>query len=251
MSDRWQSPCGRMELRLGDYREALADVRADHCITDPPYSARIHEGQRTGASTRKTTLTYDGWARDDAAALWFWASERVRLWRVVFSDHQLQRWHEEAADANGLYVFAPVLYIRQCPTPRLAGDGPTSAADYMTVARPRMRLPSADRGSRPGYYVSPHSNGPAMKADSPHPGGKLLAPMRAIVRDYSRPGDLIVDPCAGGGTTLLAAAIEGRRAIGAELDPETYAKAVERLSRGYTPAMVPADPLTGEQGGLL
>ena len=58
------------------------------------------------------------------------------------------------------------------------------------------------------------------------------------------------DPCAGGGTTLLAAAIEGRRAIGAELDPDTYAKAVERLSRGYTPAMLAAEPVTGEQGGL-
>ena len=59
--------------------------------------------------------------------------------------------------------------------------------------------------------------------------------MRAIVRDYSEPGDLVCDPCAGGGTTLLAAVIEGRRAIGAERDPDTFAKAVARLRRGYTP----------------
>lgn len=62
--------------------------------------------------------------------------------------------------------------------------------------------------------------------------------MRELIRDYTRPGDLIVDPFAGGGTTLLAAAIEGRRCIGAELDPETYRKAVKRLSAGYTPALV-------------
>jgi site-specific DNA-methyltransferase (adenine-specific) len=66
------------------------------------------------------------------------------------------------------------------------------------------------------------------------PGAKPLALMRALVRDYSRPGDLIVDPFAGGATTLLAAAMEGRRAIGAECDPETFAKAVKRLQRGYT-----------------
>jgi len=38
------------------------------------------------------------------------------------------------------------------------------------------------------------------------------------------------------GTTLLAAVIEGRRAIGAERDPATFAKAVARLRRGFTPA---------------
>jgi len=67
--------------------------------------------------------------------------------------------------------------------------------------------------------------------------------MRAIVSDYSRPGDLVCDPFAGGGTTLLAAAIEGRRAIGAEESPETYARAVRRLSAGYTPVIrLPVGP---------
>lgn len=61
--------------------------------------------------------------------------------------------------------------------------------------------------------------------------------MRAIVRDYSRRGDLVCDPTAGGGTTLLAAAIEGRRAIGAEVDDETFRAAKRRLAAGYTPAL--------------
>jgi site-specific DNA-methyltransferase (adenine-specific) len=61
--------------------------------------------------------------------------------------------------------------------------------------------------------------------------------MRAIIRDYTRPGDLIVDPFAGSGTTLLAARLEGRRAIGAELDPKTFALAVKRLSTPWTPRL--------------
>ncbi|MEM9073924.1 MAG: DNA methyltransferase [Myxococcota bacterium] len=101
--------------------------------------------------------------------------------------------------------------------------------------------------SRRGYYMSPHSNGPTMLADSPHPGGKLMAPMRLLVRDYSELDDLICDPCAGGGTTLLAAAIEGRRAIGAELDPATFEKAVARLSKGYTPSIFQAVSAPVEQ----
>jgi DNA modification methylase len=62
--------------------------------------------------------------------------------------------------------------------------------------------------------------------------------MQALVCDYSRPNDLIIDPYAGSGTTLLAAAIEGRRCIGAEMDPNTYDLAVKRLSAGYTPNML-------------
>ena len=63
--------------------------------------------------------------------------------------------------------------------------------------------------------------------------------MRAIVRDYSRPDWLIVDPCAGSGTTLLAAAMEGRRAIGAEMDPATYGIASQRLHREYQAPLFP------------
>lgn len=66
-------------------------------------------------------------------------------------------------------------------------------------------------------------------------GGKPLWLMRAIVGDYTNPGDVVVDPCAGGGTTLIAAAELGCTAIGAELDPETYAKAQARIAKGYTP----------------
>jgi len=65
--------------------------------------------------------------------------------------------------------------------------------------------------------------------------------MRAIVRDYSRPGDLVCDPCAGAATTLLAAAMEGRRAVGSEMDPATLEKAQTRIARGFTPTLFDAD----------
>ena len=62
--------------------------------------------------------------------------------------------------------------------------------------------------------------------------------MRAIVRDYSRPGDLVVDPFCGSGTTALACAMEGRRCITSEEKPEHYEIARKRLTRGYQPSMV-------------
>ena len=61
--------------------------------------------------------------------------------------------------------------------------------------------------------------------------------MCGIVRDYSKDGDLICDPCAGGATTLLAAVSQGRRAVGSEMDPETYKKAQQRIDAGWTEDM--------------
>ena len=218
------------DLRLGRWQDVLADVECDVLMADPPYSARVHSGQRTGSSTRKSTLVYDGITESDTREFaGHWAA-KTKWWAVIFSDHLGARWWEAAWQAQGWYVFAPVVMLRECPTPRMSSDGPTSAADYIVVARQKHRMPKSRMGSRPGYYVAKHTNGAGYKAERAHPGGKSADLMRALIRDYSRPGDLVCDPCAGGGTTLLAAVQTGRRAVGAEMDPQTHAKALQRLA---------------------
>src|SRR4051812_37287822 len=42
---------------------------------------------------------------------------------------------------------------------------------------------------------------------------------REAIRQFSRPGDLILDPFVGGGTTIVEALVEGRRAIGLDINP--------------------------------
>ena len=65
-----------------------------------------------------------------------------------------------------------------------------------------------------------------------HPTQKPEALMAHLIETMSRPGDLILDPFAGTGTTLHVARQLGRRAIGVELD-ETYCKAIaRRLEQG-------------------
>ena len=98
----------------------------------------------------------------------------------------------------------------------------------MMVSRPRNRE-FATWGCLPGAY-----EGPTVK-DAGIAGTKPLDLMRAIVRDYSRPGDLVCDPFVGSGTTALAALMENRRFIGAEQKKEHYDLALTRLSRGYVP----------------
>jgi DNA modification methylase len=43
------------------------------------------------------------------------------------------------------------------------------------------------------------------------------------------PGDLVVDPCVGEGTTLLAALAAGRRGWACERDADTYQRAAAHL----------------------
>ena len=62
-----------------------------------------------------------------------------------------------------------------------------------------------------------------------HPGKMLPALARRIVSEYSTPGQLVVDPLAGIGTTLAEAALLERRAIGVELEPRWAALAEANL----------------------
>ena len=152
---------------------------------------------------------------------------RNRGWWVTITDHALAvSWAERLAYA-GLYVFSPLPWVARGSRVRLAGDGPSSWTCWIVVARPRC-APFTKWGTLPGAYTITQDRGQAVV------GGKPIALMRALVRDYTRPGDLVCDPCAGGGTTLRAAQLEGRRGVGAEMDPDTYAKAAERLAQPFS-----------------
>jgi hypothetical protein len=59
--------------------------------------------------------------------------------------------------------------------------------------------------------------------------------MRPFIAAYSKPGDLVLDPFTGFGTTLVAAALENRRAAGFEVDATRAHKARERMSRLHLP----------------
>jgi DNA modification methylase len=62
-----------------------------------------------------------------------------------------------------------------------------------------------------------------------HPTVKPEALAGRFIRLHTRPGDLVLDPFAGEGTTLAAAKKLGRRAIGVELDERWYKRAAEKL----------------------
>jgi hypothetical protein len=224
------------QLHLGRWQEALAHVDAvDAVICDPPYGLRTHEatndhiaGSALPDAADRTAIAYDAMMPSEVAAFVDAWAPRCSGWIVAMTSHDLIPAWEQAYRDAGRMAFAPVPIIQK--RPRFAGDGPSSWAVYAMVSRTRTRT-LATWGCLPGAYEAP------TVKDAGLAGAKPLDLMRAIVRDYSRPGDLVCDPFVGSGTTLLAAIMEGRRAIGAEQKPDHYHIAATRLSRGYTPTM--------------
>ena len=62
-----------------------------------------------------------------------------------------------------------------------------------------------------------------------HPTQKPLSALLPLVSAFSQPGDIVLDPFAGSGSTCAAARTLGRRYFGIELSPEYYAAAQGRL----------------------
>ena len=62
-----------------------------------------------------------------------------------------------------------------------------------------------------------------------HPTQKPVALFEYLIRTYPNEGDLVLDNCAGSGTTAVAAENAGRRWLCIERDPDYYAKAVDRV----------------------
>jgi DNA modification methylase len=63
-----------------------------------------------------------------------------------------------------------------------------------------------------------------------HPTQKPLSALLPLIEAFSAPGDTVLDPFAGSGSTLMAAKMLGRSYIGIELDAKYHALAVARLA---------------------
>ena len=88
-------------------------------------------------------------------------------------------------------------------------------------------MPEPARKSPLPLSVWPTAQGPPatqragryLPASTAHPAKMLPALAATAIAAYTRPGELIVDPMCGIGTTLVEAAHQGRHAIGVEYEP--------------------------------
>ena len=236
-----------------DWRQLLDVVPScDLLCVDAPYSARTHAGHYAGTSAEsdprdagraewlarkgyddkrglRRPLDYPSWTDDEVTAFandWF---PRCAGWIVSITDHVLARvWEREMRDADR-YVFAPIPFVEMGKQPRLTGDGPASWTCWIIVSRPKS-VAFSRWGSLPGAYVM------TGKDQRRIPGGKPIGLMCSLVRDYSHPGDLCVDPCCGAGTLASAAIREGRRAIVGDRDEAHADLAAEWVRNPWRPS---------------
>lgn len=219
---------GRWEDVIGPSGHGLPMGGVDCVLTDPPYGARVHSGhdhgvrKARGLDCDRRTIDYAAWSPADVRGFVAAVSPACRGWMCALTSHDLANAWQEGFLEAGRVEFAPVPCVISGMTVRLGGDGPSSWTVWLMPSRTTEQ---AKWGALRGAYEGPRERQAVT-------GGKPLWLMRALVRDYSRPGDLILDPCAGGATTLLAARLEGRRAIGIEMDGDTVEKAVALLKHG-------------------
>jgi hypothetical protein len=177
---------------------------------------------RDGVARRK--MGYAGWNEDDVVEFVRSWSPRVKGWFVVCTDDVLGPIYKRELAEQGRLVFPMLPYVERGMTVRRQGDGHSSWTTFVVAARPRTRE-FASWGTLQGAYILP----PGHKERRLVTGQKTLWVMRELIKDHSRHGDLIVDPCCGAGSTLIAAVGLGRNALGAEQDRGVVEIVRERL----------------------
>lgn len=212
-------------LYHGDCREVLAgmaDESVAAVLTDPPYTERTHSKARkngTGGIEAGVT-TFGAISDDDLRAL---VTEMGRVsagWVVATLDYR----HAVEFDVTppaGVKVQRLGVWVKTNPTPQISGDRPAQGWEAIAYMHRDDRRSKWNGGGRHGNFVT------RIPSPEGHPTAKPLGMVADWVRLFTDPGDTILDPFAGSGTTLRAAKDEGRKAIGVELD-ERYCEVIAR-----------------------
>lgn len=225
------------ELHHGDaleYMEVLADASVDHVITDPPYSAHVHANvgavktrpmDRSKGAGRITDLGF-GHMTDEAMARSAHHFARIaRRWVLVFTDvESVPKWRT-ALEGAGLDYVRTGVWIKPGAAPQFSGDRPGVGYESVVV----MHQPGRKRwngGGRHAVWTHPV----VSTNDRVHTTQKPEALMASLVGDFTDPGETILDPFAGSGTTGVAALKVGRRFVGVEADATHHATASVRLA---------------------
>jgi site-specific DNA-methyltransferase (adenine-specific) len=96
----------------------------------------------------------------------------------------------------------------------------------------RNRLPKFNNNGKMVFNAIPYPRD--TDTEKVHPTQKSVPLLRYLIELFTDEGDVVIDPCAGSGSTLLAAAQCGRKAYGFEIKKDFFKAANERVLR-YIP----------------
>ena len=195
LTTRKEELAAGVTLYLGDCRDVLPTLgRVDAVITDPPYGVDFQ-----GKNTKHTSRSDDGYEGDDDA----------RVGPEVIAAVMAQATRGLVFPGiRGMWRYPEPYEIGAVSCPSGAGNGRwgwTCSHPILYYGRPPTN--EATPNGFTSFDTAP-PNG--------HPCPKPLRWMKWAVNKASLPGELVLDPFAGSGTTGVAAVQLGRKFIGIE-----------------------------------
>jgi DNA methylase len=196
----------QLTLRIGDFREVLAEIdddSVDLVFTDPPYdSASIPLYEDLAVEAERvlrpggSLVAYCG--HHALPKILPAMGRHLRYWWVLASRHGLG--HHNSLAGKRIYVcWKPLVWF-------VKGHNGAPGFVHDTAER-------------------------AVPDKSAHSHSQSVAEAELWIDQLCPLGGLVVDPFTGGGTTLLAARRQGRRAFGVEVDERQARRAATRLAR--------------------
>lgn len=214
---------GNATLYLGDCLEVMGLIeRCDAVITDPPYSANTHKMAKTnkGAGHGKTLVNF---ASVDGE--WFVALLEVLMskslgWVVATCDYK----HAAMMYEDKRFVRLGA-WVKPNPMPQISADRPGQGFETILIMHSGQSAKRWNRGGGSGVWTFPVHCGSLVATQKP------IGLLRALVSDFTQPGDVVLDCCMGSGTTGVAALEQGRKFIGIERDRGHFEIACARLEQ--------------------
>src|SRR5205809_6251083 len=238
---------------VGDCVAEMARLPAasvDLIFADPPYNLQL-QGDLKRPDDSKVDAVDDDWdkfssfsAYDDFTRAWLMAARRVMkpsatIW-VIGSYHNIFRVRAILQDL-GFWVLNDVMWRKTNPMPNFRGRSFTNAHETLiwaardpnakgyTFNYEALKAANEDVQARSDWLIPLCTGEERLKgADGKkvHPTQKPEGLLARVLLSSSKPGDLVIDPFNGTGTTGAVAKCLGRRYIGFERD-KAYASAAE------------------------
>lgn len=208
---------------------AKGDGVRTHVFADPPYEDELHKAAKRGKIKSMNVIDFDGVnaLRAEFAQAMVEASTG---WLLAFSLAEgVRAWRDPIQAAGGKWDTT-LAWVKPDSTPRMNGQGAARGFECIVSAWCGSGHRSWNAGGKRGLYTH-LCNWPDRQSakDGGHPTEKPLGLMMELIRDFTQPGDLVVDPFMGSGTTGVACLRLGRRFIGIEQDRKWFELAGERL----------------------
>lgn len=212
----------------------MADQSIDLLLTDPPYSISkpyVCENQiprrlrKDGSDFIMPKGNFGDWDNNfPPPDVWTrTVLPKVRGWAVIFCAHAQIGDYCRILEEQKFVAVGPMVWHKTNPVPFNHRHKPINAWEAVVA------------GKRPGTKFHGHAVHNVFKCKSPSPQQRIHSTQKPepllseFVKLFSQEKELVVDPFAGSGSTLLAAVAHGREALGYENDPTMFSKASERI----------------------